>query len=171
MNLQEFINTKIKKGVSEYDYFEIRKTKSIEYKKLSGLELQYLENGYVIYKEKKMDMDYKVHTYIFNDNELHLLITNYCNTNEYQYDFYQDNQISKTVWYMLESKTSLTKYDKYGRKTLRVNFPKSQSEKISGFKYIYTYEDRFNIVDKLQLERNIELEKMELTLWELEKYI
>ena len=171
MNLKEFINTKIKKGVSEYDYFEIRKTNSTEYQKLSGIELQYLENRFVIYKEKSIDNDSKIHSYIFNDNELHLLITNYCNTNEYQYDFYQDNQLSKTVWYMLESKTSLTKYDKYGRKILMVNFPKTQSEKISGYKYIYTYEDRFNIVDKLQLKRNIELEKMELTLLELEKYI
>ncbi len=34
MNLKEFINTKIKKGVSEYDYFEIRKTNPSEYEKL-----------------------------------------------------------------------------------------------------------------------------------------
>jgi len=171
MNLQEFINTKIKKGVSEYDYFEIRKTKSIEYKKLSGLELQYLENGYVIYKEKKMDMDYKVHTYIFNDNELHLLITNYCNTNEYQYDFYQDNQISKTVWYMLETKTSLTEYDKYGREILRVKFPQSHSEKLSGYKWINTNKNKLSVIEKLELEKNIKLEKIESTLVELEKHI
>ena len=122
MNLKEFINTKVKKGVSEYDYFEIKKTNPSEYEKLSGLELQYLENGYVIYKEKKMDTDYKIHTYIFNDCELHILITNYCNTKEYQYDFYQNNKLSKTVWYMLESKTSLINYDRYGRKTLKIIF-------------------------------------------------
>jgi len=34
MNLKEFINTKIKKGVSEYDYFEIGKTNPNEYEKL-----------------------------------------------------------------------------------------------------------------------------------------
>ena len=33
MNLQDFINTKIKKGVSEYDYFEIEKTNPTEYEK------------------------------------------------------------------------------------------------------------------------------------------
>ena len=171
MNLKEFINTKIKKGVSEYDYFEIRKTNPTECEKLSVLELQYLENSFVIYREKYMDSENKIHTYIFNDNELHLLITNYCDTNEYQYNFYRDSLISKTVWYMFNTKISLIKYDKYGRKTLRVNFPKSPSEKINGYKYINTYEDRFNIIDSLQLDRNIELEKIGLSLWELEKYI
>jgi hypothetical protein len=112
-----------------------------------------------------MDMDYKVHTYIFNDNELHLLITNYCNTNEYQYDFYQDNQISKTVWYMLETKTSLTEYDKYGREILRVKFPQSHSEKLSGYKWINTNKNKLSVIEKL------ELEKIELTLVELEKHI
>lgn len=34
MNLTDFINTKIKKGVSEYNYFEITKTNPTEYKKL-----------------------------------------------------------------------------------------------------------------------------------------
>ena len=135
MNLKDFINTKIKNSYSEYDYFEIGKTNSTEYKKLSGLELQYLENGYVIYKEKNMDSDYKIYTYIFGRNKLSLLITNHCDTKEKMYQFYKNNQISKTVWYMFETKTSLTEYDKLSRKILRVNFPKSISEKFSGYRY------------------------------------
>ncbi len=171
MNLTEFINTKIKKGVSEYDYFELEKTNPTEYEKLSGLELQYLENKYVIYKEKNMNSDNEIHTYIFGGNELSLLITNYCDTKEKKYDFYKGNQISKTVWYISETKTSLTEYDKYGRRILRVVFPQSPLEKLRGYKWIDTYKDKFNIIDRLQLERNIKLEKVDLTLLELEKYI
>lgn len=171
MNLTEFINKEIKIGYSKYDYFEIGKSNTPELEKLNGLELQYFENGYVIYKEKNMDSEYEIHTYFFNGNELHLLTTDCYDTKEKKYDFYTDNQISKTVCYMLETKTSLTKYDKYGRKILKVNFPKSPLEKLSGYKWVNTYSDKFNIVDKLQLERNIKLEKIDLTLWELEKYI
>ena len=168
MNLKKFVN---KKSVSKYDYFEIRKTNTTEYKKLSGLELQYLENRFVIYKEKKMDMNDKVHTYVFKDYELYLLIIYHSYANKYQYNFYQDNKLSKTVWYMLESKISLTEYDGYGRKTLRVDFPKSQSEKISGYKYIDIYRDGLSIIEKLESRGKRKLEKIELSLWDLEKYI
>ena len=171
MNLKEFINTKIKKGVSEYDYFEIRKTNPTEYKKLSGLELQYLENRFVIYKEKNMDSDYRIHIYIFSGNDLSLLITNHCDTKGKEYQFYKDNQISKTVWYMLETKTSLTEYDKYGREILRVKFPQSHLEKLSGYKWINTNKKKLSVIEKLELERNLKLEKVELSLWELEKYL
>lgn len=171
MNLEEFIKTKIKKGYSEYDYFEIGKSNPTELEKLSGLELQYLENRYVIYKEINMNSENEIHTYIFGSNELSLLITNYCDTKEKKYDFHKDNQLSKTVWYMFEIKTSLTQYDKYSRKILRVDFPKSPLEKLSGYKWINTYKDEFHIIDKFQLERNVELEKVELSLCELEKYI
>jgi len=171
MNLINFINTKIKKGVSEYEYFEIKKTNPTEYKILSGLELQYLENGYVIYKEKYMDSESKIHTYIFCENDLSILITNYCNTKEKMYEFYKDNQISKTVCYMLETKTSLTEYDKYGREILRVKFPQSHSEKLSGYKWINTNKKKLSVIEKLELERNLKLEKVELFLWELEKYL
>ena len=171
MNLQDFINTKIKKGVSEYDYFEIEKTNPTEYGKLTGLELQYLENGYVIYKQKSMDYDYKIHTYIFRGSELYLSITNYCDTKENKYDFYTNDTVKKSVWYFMDTKSTHIEYDKYGKKILKVNFPKSSLEKLSGCRWINTYKDRFNIIDKLQLERNVELERIELTLSELEKYI
>ena len=136
MNLNDFINTKIKKGYSEYDCFELGKNNPTEYEKLSGIEFQYLENRYVIYKEISMDSENEIHTYFFSGNELYLLITNHCDTKEKQHQFYKDNQISKTVWYMFETKTSHTEYDMYGRKILRVNFPQSQSEKLSGYKWI-----------------------------------
>jgi len=171
MNLTDFINTKIKIGYSEYDYFELEKTNPTEYEKLSGLELQYLENGYMIYKEKNMDSESKIHTYIFCGNDLSILITKHCDTKEKEYQFYKDNQISKTVWYMLETKTSLTEYDKYGREILRVKFPQSHSEKLSGYKWINTNKNKLSVIEKLELEKNIKLEKIELTLVELEKYL
>ena len=135
MNLTDFINNKIKIGVSEYDYFEIRKTNPTEYEKLSGLELQYLKNGYVIYKEKNMDSDYKIHTYIFSGNDLSLLITNHCDTKEKQYSFYTNSKVSKTVTYLFDTKYSHMEFDRKGEKSVRVEFPQSISEKLSGYKY------------------------------------
>jgi len=152
VNLKEFINKEIKIGYSKYDYFEIEKSNPAELEKLSGLELQYLENRYVIYKEKNMDSEYQIHTYIFDDNELYLLTTDYCYTKEKKYDFYIDNQISKTVNYYFEIKSSLTQHDKNGGVSLKVSYPLSQSDRLSGYRY--------------KSDKKIPME-----LFELEKYL
>ena len=152
MNLTEFINTEIKIGYSNYDYFEIGKSNPIELEKLSGIELQYLENRYVIYKEKNMDSEYQIHTYIFGGNELYLLITDYCDTKEKMYDFYSNGKITKSTTYFFETKSSHTEFDKNGIKTLRVEFPLSLSEKLSGYRYKNT-------------------KRIPMELLELEKYI
>ena len=135
MNLRKFINTEIKNGYNEYCYYESGKTPPSEYENLSGLELQYFEDGYIIYKMKNMDKEFQTKTYIFYNNELSLHITNYWDTKETKYDFYINDKISKTVYYHFEMKTSHTEFDINGKNIMRVEYPQSQSDRLVGFVY------------------------------------
>ena len=53
MNLRKFINTEIKNGYNEYGYYESGNTPPSEYENLSGLELQYFEDGYINIKRSR----------------------------------------------------------------------------------------------------------------------
>ena len=167
MNLTEFINTKINRGYSEYEYYELDKSHPSEYEKLSSLELQYLEDGYTIYKEKNMDEDYRIHTYIFSGNSLQQKIINLCDTKEKFSEYYNDGVVIKKISYYFDIKTSMEEFDKYGRMILSISYPHFDS-KFSG--YVYSHPSKFKIINKLENIPN-EVIKTSLTLNELEKYL
>ena len=166
MNLNEFI----KNGVTQYEYFDIENTNPKQLEKLSGLELQYFEDRNVIYKEKYMDDDYQLKTYIFAGSQLSFMINYDKPSHSKTLHFYRDNELLKKVTYTGDVKSSLSEY-KNKKEVLRITFPQSSSDKITGYKYVNNYIDRFEIVKTLQLENNIQLQKVELSLTELEKYI
>lgn len=99
MKTKKIWENKINNSYYQHHKFEWGKNTDEEYKILTPIEMSYVTNGYIIYKQIDMNNDYETTTYFIKDDELIFQIIHHCDTNEYQYKYYLDGKHHHTDWY------------------------------------------------------------------------
>lgn len=159
MTKQQFIKDNV---MSEFYYFDIVNSNPNEFDKLNDFEMSYLNDHCQIYKTRYMDSEYELHTYIFEDNHLHIKVIEMCDTKGKVLEFYKDGVISKRISYSFEIKNSMEKFDSNERKILYVDF-----SNMSGYKLKYPS----TINNESTHTQSMEAIKSELYYRELEEYL
>lgn len=168
MNLERFIN---ENTISGFHYFEMGKTNPIECESVDNLELEYLNDDFNIYKNKYMDRDNQIFTYIFSNFFLHLKITEMCDTKEKVLEFFNNKGIvTKRISYSFEIKRTMEKFNNDGEEILHISYPYGGS-KMSGYRCKCQYSSKYKINKKLNNTQNKDVIKTPLSIMELEEYL
>ena len=171
MNRNQFIQ---KNAVQNFHYFEKDNTNPSQLSLLDNTELSYLNEDNLIYKDKSMDNEGVIHTYIFSDEALHLHITHTLSSHIKIMEFYRDGLVSTKITYFNNEKIKMESFDPFGKMMLSINYPNDNlNQQFEGFRYYHPTQRKSNILQKLNMESedpNLSYQT-ELGLWELQQYL